>query len=95
MRQGNGAFCDDGRIGAWHCQIPASRRKLELAAWLDKPKLAFGDRVLPFTGETSGYWAELCNRAESVGKTMAAFDSIIAATALEHGLGMVPDGDAQ
>jgi len=70
-------------------KLPASRRKLELAAWLDKLKLAFSDRVLPFTGETAGYWAELCNRAESVGKTMAAFDSIIAATALEHGLGMV------
>lgn len=70
-------------------KLPASRRKLELSGWLDKLKLAFSDRVLPFTGETADYWAVLCSRAEASGKPMAAFDSIIAASALEHGLAMV------
>ena len=70
-------------------KMPPSRRKDELSAWLEKLQSGFGKRILPFSNETASYWAEMCARAESTGRTMAALDSIIAATALEHGLALV------
>jgi len=70
-------------------RLPPSRRQGELAAWLVQVQAGFGQRALPFTRDTAGYWARLCAQAEAAGKPMAAFDSIIAATALEHGLALV------
>ena len=70
-------------------KLPVSQRKSKLSVWLDHLKESFGDRVLPFTGDTASYWGEMCAKVEAVGKTMAAFDSIIAVTAVEHGLALV------
>ncbi len=70
-------------------KLPASRRRSELTAWLEKLEIGFEDRVLPFTQSTGQSWAAMCARAEATGHTMAAFDSIIAATAVEHGLTVV------
>ncbi|MDP2751832.1 MAG: type II toxin-antitoxin system VapC family toxin [Rhodocyclaceae bacterium] len=70
-------------------RLPASRRKSELATWLDQLLAGFAGRVLPFTHETAAYWGETCARVEANGRTMAAFDSIIAATAVEHGMMLV------
>ncbi|MBT8421301.1 MAG: type II toxin-antitoxin system VapC family toxin [Gammaproteobacteria bacterium] len=70
-------------------RLPSSRRKNELSAWLENLQAGFGERVLPFTGESAACWGEMCARADAAGKTIAAFDSIIAATALEHGLALV------
>jgi predicted nucleic acid-binding protein len=70
-------------------RLPVSRRKSELSVWLENLQASLGERILPFTGDTAGYWGEMCARVEAVGKPMAAFDSIIAATAVEHGLALV------
>lgn len=70
-------------------KLPASRRKKELSTWLEQLEAGFEDRVLAFTQETAGFWAYMCGNAETGGKPMAAFDSIIAATAVEHGLALV------
>lgn len=70
-------------------RLPPSRRQSELATWLVNVQAGFGQRALPFTRDTAGYWARLCAQAEAAGKPMAAFDSLIAATALEHGLAVV------
>lgn len=70
-------------------RLPASRRKTALAGWLGELQAGFGGRVLAFTPETAAYWGEMCARAEAGGRPMAAFDSIIAATAIEHGLALV------
>ena len=70
-------------------RLPASRRKSELADWLDKLRMGFAGRVLSFTPDTAAYWGEICARVEAEGRTMAAFDSIIAASAVEHGLVLV------
>jgi predicted nucleic acid-binding protein len=70
-------------------RLPDSRRKHELAKWLVQLQAGFNERVLPFTQETATYWGELCVRAEAQGRSLAAFDSIIAATAIEHGLVLV------
>jgi predicted nucleic acid-binding protein len=74
-------------------RLPASRRKTDLAAWLEQLQAGFADRILPFTRETAAYWGEMCARVEAGGRTMAAFDSIIAATAVEHGLVLVTRND--
>lgn len=70
-------------------KLPGSRRRDELSVWLQQLEAGFEERVLPFTRQTASVWAQMCSRAELEGKTMAAFDSIIAATALEHGLALV------
>jgi len=69
-------------------RLPPSRRRNELSAWLEDLQAGFDGRILPFTGETAACWGEMCARADAAGKTVAAFDSIIAATALEHGLAL-------
>jgi len=74
-------------------RLPASRRKTDLTAWLEQLEAGFADRILPFTSETAAYWGEMCARVEAGGRTMAAFDSIIAATAVEHGLVLVTRND--
>lgn len=74
-------------------RLPASRRKTDLGAWLEQLQVGFADRIFPFTGETAAYWGEMCARVEAGGRTMAAFDSIIAATAVEHGLVLVTRND--
>lgn len=70
-------------------RLPPSRRQSELATWLAGVQAGFGQRALPFTRDTARYWARLCAQAEAAGKPMAVFDSLIAATALEHGLAVV------
>ena len=60
-----------------------------MTQWLEKLQAAFEKRVLPFTLQTAEHWAAMCARAESTGKTIAAFDSIIAASAVENGLALV------
>jgi toxin FitB len=70
-------------------RLPVSRRQTELTAWLQQLEQSFGKRLLPFTQHTAPHWATMCARAQAAGQTMAAFDSIIAATALEHGLALV------
>lgn len=70
-------------------RLPPSRRQSELATWLAAVQAGYGQRALPFTRDTAWYWARLCAQTEAAGKPVAAFDSLIAATALEHGLAVV------
>ena len=70
-------------------RLPPSRRKVDLANWLVKLRSSFAERALPFTTATATYWGEMCAQLEAAGKTMAAFDSLIAASAVEHGLALV------
>lgn len=70
-------------------RLPASRRRDALSQWLAQLDASFEDRILAFDRETAGYWAAMCTQAERQGRTMAAFDSLIAATAVAHGLALV------
>lgn len=70
-------------------KLPASRRRDELGGWLEQVERDFEDRVLPFSRETAHRWAELCAGADAQGRRLAAFDSIIAATARQHDLALV------
>lgn len=76
-------------IGRGIERLAASRRQIELSTWLQQLIVGFENRMLAFTVETASVWAHMCANVEAKGKPMAAFDSIIAATALEHGLALV------
>lgn len=69
--------------------LPTSRRKSDLTVWLQQVEAGFDERVMSFTLDTAHVWAQMCANAEAAGKSMAAFDSIIAATAVEHSLCLV------
>jgi toxin FitB len=65
-------------------RLPESKRKSELTLWLQQLETGFEDRILAFDKNVSRVWAHMTVQAETRGKSMAAFDSIIAATARAH-----------
>lgn len=70
-------------------RMPHSRRRQALTDWLQSLEASFEGRILPFTQRTALRWGELQAAAEARGTPLAAFDSLIAASALEHGLALV------
>ncbi len=66
-----------------------SKRRSELEAWLQELEVSFENQMLPFTSDTGRIWAKMCAQAEAKGRPLAVMDSLIAATALEHGLTLV------
>ena len=78
-----------GELQRGVAKLSLSRRRNELQLWLQQVEDGFGERILPFGRVAAHAWAQMCARAEAVGKPMAAFDSIIAATALANGLCLV------
>lgn len=64
--------------------LPAGRRRTRLQQWFaDGLRLI---RVLDFDAETASVWAQLLARLKKKGLAMPVKDSLIAATALAHGL---------
>lgn len=70
-------------------RMPESRRRSELALWLAQLETGLEDRILAFDKEAAQAWAHMTVAAEIHGKPMAAFDSIIAATARAHACKLV------
>ena len=62
-------------------RLPKSKRRSELTTWLEQLKAGFEDRILAFDQKAWEVWAPMTVQIETQGKSMAAFDSIIAATA--------------
>jgi predicted nucleic acid-binding protein len=62
-------------------RMTASKRRSELTQWLDQLVIGFEDRVLAFDQTVARAWSQMTVQDEANGKPMAAFDSIIAATA--------------
>jgi predicted nucleic acid-binding protein len=64
--------------------LPKGRKRAALERWFDAgvQRLA----CLPFEAETGSKWAELLASLRAAGKAMPIKDSLIAATALTHGL---------
>jgi toxin FitB len=67
--------------------LPASKRRRRLERWFDEgvAKLA----CLPWTADTGLRWAKLLADLRRAGKAIPIKDSLIAATALLHGLTVV------
>jgi len=68
-------------------RLPAGSRKEHLRAWLDRDLPAwFGDRLLPVDALVADRWGRL---AADSRRSLPTVDSLLAATALHHGLGLV------
>ena len=65
-------------------RLPESKRRSELTGWLQQLETGFEDRILAFDQPVAKVWADMTVQAETQGKSMAAFGSIIAATASAH-----------
>ncbi len=63
-----------------------SQRKRVLNNWLHTIERSYSDRILPIDLEIVRIWGEFTAQAQKAGKTVAASDGLIAATACRHGL---------
>ena len=70
-------------------KLQMSKRRTALTSWLQKLESGFEDRILAFDAKASKVWSQMTVDAEASGKSMAAFDSIIAATACAYGCKLV------
>lgn len=70
-------------------RLPESKRKVELTSWLTQIQIGFEGRILPFDRQVAETWGHMTAAAEAQGRTVSAFDSIIAATAGTHGCTLV------
>lgn len=67
--------------------LPQGDRKSRLADWLEMELPAFfGEHVLPVDDRVADRWGRLVSQ---VGRPVPAIDSLLAATALQHGLVLV------
>ena len=68
-------------------KLPASKRRSQLAAWLENDLPAwFGPRLLPIDIAIAECWGRLLAASS---RSLPAIDSLLAATALTHGLVLV------
>jgi toxin FitB len=67
--------------------LQQGRRRAALEAWFDAGVARI--RCLPWEADTGLTWAKLLARLRQIGKAMPIKDSLIAATALMHGLTVV------
>jgi len=71
-------------------KLSKSRRKTDLRNWLNDDLLVrFEGNILALDADILIEWGALTARLESAGKTMPAFDSLIAATALAKKMALV------
>ncbi len=69
--------------------LPSGKRKNELAAWFKRLEKWCENRLLPPTAQVMHQWGHLCARHQRKGRLLPVLDSLIAATAITHGLTLV------
>jgi predicted nucleic acid-binding protein len=76
-------------------KLPDTERRRVLEEWLrDDLLFRFKDRVLPIDTDVMLIWGKLAAGLERRGRAMPAIDSLLAATALNHGLSLVTRNEA-
>lgn len=70
-------------------RLPPSRKKNRLDQWLNTLLIQYQDRILLFDTDTAESWAQITTAALQQGRPLALADSYIAATAVQHKLGLV------
>lgn len=79
-----------GELNRGITRLPAGKRKSFLQKWLNENVVKrFAERILSLDTETFMRWGELQARLDVQGAPMPAFDSLIAAIALQHRLTIV------
>jgi len=70
--------------------LPASTRRTRLQSWVRRDLAErFGGRLLPIDIRTAARWGAITGESEKRGKPLPVIDSLIAATAVVHGLTVV------
>jgi predicted nucleic acid-binding protein len=70
--------------------LDPGKRRTSLEEWLRRDlEEWFSGRVIPVDRRVGSQWALLAASGQRVGRLLPAFDSLIAATALAHGLAIV------
>lgn len=66
--------------------LPRSKRRNALQKWFKELEYSFDNRILPLDRDTMSQWATMYAKSQRTGRLLPSFDSLLAATALEHGL---------
>jgi len=69
--------------------LQVGKRRKEIADWFERLQRWAGPRLLSPTEDVMSEWGRLCARHERKGRRLPVLDSLIAATALAHGLTLV------
>jgi toxin FitB len=79
-----------GEIRRGAATLAQSKRRTDLESWLELDVRArFSGRILAIDDAVADRWGWLTAEAERKGRTLAAIDGLLAATALEHNLTVV------
>ena len=78
-----------GEIKKGITKLDPSRRKEELADWLEKVVKRYDRRILPFTLSEANLWGKVKGGLEKRGTVLSVIDSLMAATALDQDLTIV------
>jgi hypothetical protein len=79
-----------GELEKGIARLAASTRRTRLQSWLRRDLLErFGPRLLPIDARTAARWGAITGESENRGQPLPVIDSLIAATALVHGLAVV------
>ena len=71
-------------------RLPPSKRRTTFSNWLQRDVLErYDKRILPIDETTMRHWSQLKVQLEQDGRPMQVMDSLLAATALQHGLTLV------
>lgn len=76
-----------GELEKGIARLPASVRRNRLLSWVRRDLVErFGGRLLPIDTRTATRWGAITGESEKRGRPLPVIDSLIAATALLHGL---------
>ncbi|HWV24117.1 MAG TPA: type II toxin-antitoxin system VapC family toxin [Thermomicrobiales bacterium] len=78
-----------GEIQRGITRLPSSKRRLKLESFLERVIEDFSASILPIDTEVGLRWGQLYARCQARGVNLASSDSLIAATALHHGMHIV------
>jgi predicted nucleic acid-binding protein len=79
-----------GELEKGIARLMASTRKSRLQSWVRRDLVErFGARLLPIDVRAAARWGALTGESEKRGQPLPVIDSLIAATALVHGLAVV------
>jgi predicted nucleic acid-binding protein len=79
-----------GELEKGIARLPASTRRTRLQSWVRRDLVErFGGRLLPIDIRTAARWGAITGESEKRGKPLPVIDTLIAATAIVHGLTVV------
>jgi hypothetical protein len=78
-----------GELEKGIASLTSSRRRTSLEKWFGELRDRLAGRVLPIDDAVALEWGRMSARAHAAGAPLAVIDSLIAATAIVHGLTVV------